>query len=268
MISKPISQKIYALLFVFFIGFASMASILDAKAVAKSRGKQIVLGPCSKAASEFLDIAKLAIGEPAASGIDGVVKNLSNTAHLIASLGEDITRDSLNFTLGALFTSLPEAATSVLKRNSSSDKMTSSDFGEFLAEYKTVVLLHCSQHDNFAPYVLDQLTMLMPLMLQSLTDIYANINEATGFGLTFGYLSQGAHLMSMFKRDIYIESSVTQQLASFPEEILGQMETMLEDLLATVGMDGTKASMMLSMLRVYAQGMADARAKQSAHDEL
>ena len=111
--------------------------------------------------------------------------------------------------------------------------------------------------------ILTQVDSFLPPVLQGLTEMYQNVVGSTGFGLTFGLLSQGTSFLSFLERPEYVSRDTFKQFVNFPEEIKQQFETVIEDVISTY-IDPTQLEMGLNMAKMYAQNFG----RRGEHEDL
>jgi len=231
--------------------------------VAKKSGKK-----GHKSASElFLDVVDIAAnfgGETVRQVVDELLDHFNQTTDMLYGLTQAETRESINFLYSNALASLSEASRKVASGNDMSDTMQASDFGEFVESFKTILLKKCRSQANFSPYILPHLDAALPMLLQPLTEIYANI-ISTGFGLSFAMLNQGTSMVSLLDRPELVSEDTFKGFAEFPNEFKNQLETTV-NMVLTQYVDPAQLEMMLGMAKMYASNFASSRAPD--HDEL
>jgi hypothetical protein len=213
--------------------------------------------------AEVMDIIADFGGDAVAGAIDEFTMNLEQTSKLLESLAHDDTIDSVNFFTRNALLSFGVAARDLLKRNNGSDIMQPSDFGEYLELFQSTLITRCKEKANFPRVMLQQIEIALPPVLQALTELYRNIVDASGFGLTFNMLSTGTSFLSMLERPEYVSRDTFQQFANFPAEIKQQFETVLDDVVSQY-VDPTQLDMMLNAAKMFAQNFA----RRGEHDDL
>jgi hypothetical protein len=218
----------------------------------------------SELLAEVMEIVADFGGDAVGSIVQEFLDNLNHTSSMLKSLAREDVIESINFLLRSAISTLGDAAHTVSKGNESSDTVQSSDFGEFLEHYKSALLKKCRGKANFSPMILPQLETVLPLLLQSLSEMYGNVISSMGFGLTFGMLSQGTSLLTMLERPEYVSKDTFKSFADFPTEMKRQFETVVDELINNY-VDPSQLEMMIGMARMYASSFASRRGE---HDEL
>jgi len=218
--------------------------------------------------TEVIDILSMFGGEAVEQVIEDFKTNIHQTTSLLQSLASENTIDSVNFLLRSAISSLGDAARHAASENDTSTVMASSDFSEFLDSFRATVLKKCKAKSNFASGILPQVEAVMPSLLQGLSELYENVHSSTGFGLTFGMLSQGTMLLSFFERPEYVSKDTFKSFVDFPTEIQGQFEHVIEELIDSYNVDQSQIDMVLGMARMAAQNFASSSSRRHEKEEL
>jgi len=213
--------------------------------------------------AEVMDIVSAFGGDAVGNAIDEFTFNLHQTTDLLQSLAEEKTIESVNFLIRNAISSLGEVARNAASENGSGVTMQSSDFGEFLENFKSTLISRCTAKSGFKTAVLSQLNIMLPHLLQALTEMYKNVVDSTGFGLTFGMLSQGTTLLSFLERPEYVSQDTFKQFVNFPDEIKHQFESVIEELISSY-VDPAQLDMMLGMAKMAAQNFS----RRGEHEDL
>jgi len=269
--SKLFSQKVIAIFFALLFSVALLAPFIEAGAPAKTGKKAGNKKGSRKTKSgteilaEVMDIVSAFGGDAVGNAIDEFTFNLQQTTDLLQSLAEEKTIESVNFLIRNAISSLGETARNAAAdpENGSGVTMQSSDFGEFLEKFKLTLISRCSAKAGFKTTVLSQLNIMLPHLLQALTEMYKNVVDSTGFGLTFGMLSHGTTLLSFLERPEYVSQDTFKQFVNFPDEIKHQFESVIEELISSY-IDPAQLDMMLSMAKMAAQNFA----RRGEHEDL
>jgi hypothetical protein len=266
--SKLFSQKVIAIFFALLFSVTIFSPFIEAGSPAKN-GKQANSKKARRTKSgteilaEVMDIVSAFGGDAVATAIEEFTANLEQTTNLLQSLAEEKTIWSVNFLIANAISSLGEVARKAASENGSGQTMQSSDFGEFLENFRTTLISRCEGKSGFKPAVLAQLNTMLPHALQALTEMYKNVVDTTGFGLTFGMLSQGTTLLSFLERPEYVSQDTFKQFVNFPDEIKHQFETVIEELVSSY-VDPAQFDMMLGMAKMAAQNFA----RRGEHEDL
>jgi hypothetical protein len=267
--SRLLSQQLFALFMTLVLLFAVFSPCIQADADASSkvskrggkRGRNRRSG--TELLSEVMDIIADFGGEGIALAIDEFTTQIQQTSRLLESFAEKDTIDSINFLVRHTLSSFDVAARELLKRNNGAETMQPSDFGEYLELFQSTLITRCKEKANFPRIMLQQIEVALPPILQALTELYKNIVEASGFGLTFNMLSTGTSFLSMLERPEYVSRDTFQQFASFPAEIKQQFESVLDDVVSQY-IDPTQLDMMINAAKMFAQNFA----RRAEHDDL
>jgi len=263
--SKLFSQKVIAIFFALLFSVSVFAPFIEAGSAAKKGGNK--KSRKSKSGTEILaevmDIISAFGGAAVGDAIDEFVNNLQQTTDLLQSLADEKTIDSINFLIRSAISSLGEVAKKAASENASGETMQSSDFGECLENFKSTLFARCNAKSGFKANVLAQLNMLLPHILQALTEMYKNVVDSTGFGLTFGMFVQATSFLTFLDRPEYVSQDTFKQFVNFPEEIKHQFETVIEELISNY-VDPAQLDMMLSMAKMAAQNFA----RRGEHEDL
>lgn len=268
-------KKVVALFFVmtFFAAFFSQVIqgtvVDDQKKVGKTGGKKKAGLSGTQIISHVMDILSDVGGDTVGKIISEFTSNLRQTMTLLQSLAQDETIDSINFLLRNALSSVSEAARSLASKNTQSSVIQASDFGEFLEEFKSILIKRCKGKSNFSPLILPQLELVLPELLNGLIELYKNFEDFSrdylaGWGVSFKMLSQGTSFLSLLERPEYVSKDTFKQFVSFPQEIQGQFETVVEELVNNY-MEPSQLEMILNMGKMYAKSFASRRGE---HEEL
>jgi hypothetical protein len=265
------NSKTVALFFAFVFAIALWTPFIQAggttagSKVSKSakKGKRMSRSATDLIA-EVMDIASAFGGQAVEDAIEEFTSSLQQTSALLESLAEEDTIDSINFLIRNALSSLGEAAHKLSADNAPGDTVESSDFIEFLDLARKTLVDRCRNKSNFSGNIFPQLDIFLPAVLQGLGEIYKNLYDTMGFGLKFSMLSQGMSLLSLLERSEYVTKETFTQFVRFPQEIKGQIETAVEDLIMTY-VDPTQLEMVLNMAKMYANSYANRRAE---HEDL
>lgn len=269
------SKKAIAIFFLllvsstFLMSFLSAAAVEESRKVAKSGGGGKKAGRKGrKSATDYLDdvmdIASAFGGDAVANILRELLDQLEHTSNMLKSLAKDDVLSSINFAINTSITSLGDASRSVASKNDLSDTVQSSDFGEFVDEFKTTLLKRCRAKANFSPLILPQLEAALPMLLQSVAEMYGNVVSSIGFGLTFNMLEKGTSALSMIQAKEYVTADTFKSFANFPTDFKHQMETMFDEVVGQY-IDPAQLDMILGMARMAASNFATRRGE---HDEL
>lgn len=267
--SKIFSQKLIAIFFALLFAVALFTPFIQADdpaastKVTKKAKKARKTKSGSEILAEVMDIVSAFGGDAVGNAIDEFTSNLQQTSEVLQSLASADTIDSINFLIRNSISSFSEAARKAASANGAGETMQGSDFGEFLESFKTILVKRCKAKSGFTPTILTQLELALPAVLQGLTEIYQNVVESTGFGLSFGLLSQGTSFLAFLERPEYVSKDTFKQFVNFPEEIKHQFETVIEDLVSQY-VDSTQLDMMLNMAKMYAQNFS----RRGEHEDL
>jgi hypothetical protein len=248
--SKLLSQKLIGLFFTLVLTFAIFAPYImaDAPEAASKVSKRAKRSRKTKSGTEILsevmDIVSDFGGDAVAGAIEEFTMNLQQTSELLQSLAHEDTIDSLNFFIRNTLSSFGSAARDMLKKNNGTETMQSSDFGEYLDAFQSTLIKRCRDNTKFSIVILQQVEAALPPILQGLTEMYKNVMEASGFGLTFGMLSTGTSFLAMLERPEYVSRDTFQQFANFPTEIKHQFETVIDEVVSQY-VDPNQLDMML-----------------------
>jgi len=268
--SKIFSKRVITLFFALILAVSIFAPFIQGMAgfgkVEKTakKAKKTSTRSGTEILSEIMDIISTFGGDAIASAIEEFTANLQQTASLLQSLAKEETVDSINFFIRNAISSLSEGARDISSKNDISETVQSSDFGEFLETFKTVLLKRCKGKANFSEHILPQVELFLPHLLEGLSEMYKNVIGSTGFGLTFGMLTQGTSLFSLLERPEYVSKDTFSQFVGFPNEIKHQFETVIEEVVKNY-VDPTQLDMMLNMAKMYATSYANRRAE---HEDL
>jgi len=266
--SKTFSSKAIAFFFLILISSSFLLNLARAEAdldgpsrVTKNKGKggKKFRKSATDILSEVIDILSAFGGDAVEKMVDDFKNNLTQTTSLLQSLSNPNTIDSVNFFIRSLISGFGDAARQAASENDPSMTMQGSDFSEFLTSFKDIVMKKCEAKSNFATGILPQIKSVMPLMLQGLTELYENIVSSTGFGLTFGLLSQATMLLAFLDRQEYVSKDTFSSFSNFPEEIKGQFEQVIDQLLDTYNIDTNQVDMVLNMAKMYATSFVNNR---------
>lgn len=214
---------------------------------------------------DLLGIAADFGGETVRLVVEEILDHIDQTSMLLGTLASMEMVDTANFFLLSTVKSLPEASRKIASENDLSETIQGSDFGEFLETFKTILMKRCRGMAGFSPMLLPHIESLLPMILQSATEMYGNIVSSTGFGLTFGMLNQATSMLSLLERPEYISRDTFKGFADFPTEMKLQLETAVDELLNRY-IDPAQLEMMLGMAKMYASNFASSR--RAEHDEL
>jgi len=270
-------KKVVALFFVitFFTAlFAQVAQGMvmnDLNNVGKAGGKKRVGLSGTQIISYIMDIAADVGGDTVGKIISEFLANLKQTMALLQNLAQDDTIDSINFLLRNSLSSVSEAARSAAAKNTKSSVIQASDFGEFLEDFKSILIKRCKGKSNFSPLILPQLELVVPELLNGLIELYKNFEDFSrdylaGWGITFNMLSQGTSFLSLLERPEYVSKDTFKQFVSFPQEIQGQFETVIEELVNNYIDPSIPLETILNMGKMYAKSFASRRAPE--HEDL
>jgi len=270
--SKFMSKQLIAIFFALLFSVAFFAPLLEARDAAKDAKDTNVSKKAKKAKktksgmeilSRVMDIISSFGGDAVGTAIEEVVANLQMTSEFFQGLAHDDTIDSVNFLIRNAISSLGDAARKAASDNGAGETIQPSDFGEILEYYKNILIKRCNDKSKFSSTVSNQLELVLPAVLQGLSEMYKNVVDSTGFGLSFGMLSQGTSLLAFLERPEYVSKDTFKQFVNFPEEIKHQFETIIEELVGTY-VDPTQLDMMLNMAEMYAQSFA----RRGEHEDL
>lgn len=272
--SKVLSKRVITLFFALLFAVSLFAPFIQADPPGASSSSSKVSKSAKKTKlkhktgteilSEIMDIISAFGGDAVETAIGEFTANLEQTASLLQSLAKEETVDSVNFLIRNAISSFSEGARNVSSSNGSSETVQASDFGEFLENFKSTLIKRCKGKSNFSAHILPQVELVLPHLLEGLNDMYKNVINTTGFGLTFGMLNQGTSLLMLLERPEYVSKDTFSQFVSFPNEIKHQFETVVEELVSNY-VDPTQLDMMLNMAKMYATSFANRRAE---HEDL
>jgi len=270
--SKVLSQKLIALFLAILVAVAFMTPFIGAESPSGGSGSKVTktnkkAGRKTKSGTELvtevMDIIGAFGGDAVSGAIEEFLTNLKQTTDLLQSLANADTIEAVNFLIRNALSSFGEAARKAAKTNGASETMQSSDVGEFLASFKSVLVERCQNKSNFPADFLKHVEAALTAILPGFSEMYKNVMESTGFGLTFGLLSQGTSFLSFLERPEYVSKATFAQFVNFPEEIKSQFETVIEELAASY-IDPAQLDMMLNMAKMYAQNFA----RRGEHEDL
>lgn len=266
--SRLLSKQLFGLFLTLVLLFAVFSPCIegasDSSKVTKrgnKRGRSRRSG--TELLAEILDLVAEFGGDAVARAIDEFTANIYDTAQLLESLAHADTVDSVNFFTRNAILSFGVAARDLLKQNSGADIMQPSDFGEYLELFQRTLITRCKEKANFPRAMLQQIELALPPVLQAITELYRNVVDASGFGLTFNMLSTGTSFLSMLERPEYVSRDTFQQFANFPAEIKHQFESVLDEVVSQY-VDPNQLDMMLNAAKMFAQNFA----RRAEHDDL
>jgi len=226
--------KLFALFLAFILALSSMTAIISAGSVVKSSkgGKKKGPSPAMSLINEVVDIFAAMLGDAFETAKDEFLHNLDMTMSVLSSLGDAKTIDSINFAIRHTVSSLSEAARKSMNENASSDTIANSDFAEFLAHFKTILINKCRANSKFSPQLLQHLESALPTVLEGLTEVYGNITDNIGFSLNFGMLNTGASMLTYLERPEYVSAETFKTFVDFPTEVTSHFEGMLNEMVS------------------------------------
>jgi len=254
-ISTPFSKQLIA---AFFCLLFSATFLLSFTVAVTDKRNSKFRKSSTELLEEGLDILATFGGETVSTIINEFLTNLKQTTSMLKDLSKDNVIDSINHLIKSSITSLADSARQIGNSNASGDKIVDSDFREFTDTFKQILDKKILSKKDFSTEVSNQVKLLLPALLGGLNEVYENIVESTGFGLTFGMLSQGTALLTMFERPEYVSKDTFKSFVSFPEEIKQQLDMALDQLIGTY-IDPSQLEMMMSMAKMYAQNFASKR---------
>jgi len=251
------------------MSFLSAVEVDESRRVSKASGGGKKAGRKNqKSAADYfddiMDIASAFGGDTVGNILRDLFEQLEHTSNMLKSLAKEDVRTSINFAINTSITSLGDASKSVASKNDISDTVQSSDFGEFIDEFKTTLLKRCRAKANFSPLILPQLEAALPMLLQSVAEMYGNVVSSIGFGLTFGMLEKGTSALTLIQSKEYVTEDTFKTFANFPNDFKHQMETMFDEVVGQY-VDRAQLDMILGMARMAASNFSSRRGE---HDEL
>jgi len=256
-ISTPITKQLIALLFCLLFAGSHVMSMTANKSAQRQNSNKF-----GKSTAELIEQAMNIVsnfgGDTVANIIKEFMDNLKQTINMLKSLSNDDVIDSANYLINSSIICLADAARQMSNANGTSDTMQHSDFAEFLDTFKSVLNKRLKNKSNFSVHITTQLDIMLPAVLQGLNELYENVITSTGFGLSFGMLTQGTSLLGMLERPEYVSKDTFRSFVNFPEEMKDQLEIALDNLIGPY-VDRTQLGMMLNMAEMYSQNFANSR---------
>lgn len=188
----------------------------------------------------------------------GFLSMFTKTSEMARGLNNPTVISSINGAIKSLFSTFRKVSKDFVKDPSRRDTWTSRELDGFLKEFKTQFISSIKEKPGISPSTVTQIEFGTTELLSGLVEMYDGLVSGIGIGLNNGLVLSVADMSSLLEREKYVDSSTFSGLASFPEEMMNNLGSLVAQFATP-----DQLRMGIMMLKMYSSNN-----KRREHEEL
>lgn len=188
----------------------------------------------------------------------GFLNMFTKTSEIARGLNNPTVISAINGAIKSLFSTFRKVSKDFVKDPAKRDTWTSREFDGFLKEFKTQFINSIKEKPGISSSTVSQIEFGASELLSGLVEMYDGLVSGIGIGLNNGLILSVADMSSLLERERYVDSSTFSGLASFPEEMMNNLESLITQFATP-----DQLRMGIMMLKMYSSNN-----KRREHEEL